>query len=73
MMSKRETRLLAIACTFIGIVVGFLLAPIKAGTSVSCGNNNRLVPPESHMEKRRERKHVTPEPLSQEDDLEEFI
>lgn len=41
-MSKRETRLLALACTFIGIVIGFLIAPIKAGTTVSCGNNNTL-------------------------------
>lgn len=37
-MSKRETCLLALACTFIGIVVGFMMAPIKAG--ISCGNNN---------------------------------
>lgn len=37
-MSKRETRLLALACTFIGIVIGFLMSPVKAG--ISCGNNN---------------------------------
>lgn len=41
-MSKSEARLLAIACTFIGIVIGFLIAPIKAGTTVSCGNNNTI-------------------------------
>ena len=37
-MPKRETCLLAVACTFIGIVIGFLISPIKAG--ISCGNNN---------------------------------
>lgn len=39
-MSKRETRLLALACTFIGIVIGFLMSPVKAG--ISCGNNNTV-------------------------------
>ncbi|HCR43001.1 MAG TPA: hypothetical protein DIV41_00325 [Ruminococcaceae bacterium] len=37
-MSKRETRLLALACTAVGIVIGFLISPVKRG--ISCGNNN---------------------------------
>ncbi|WP_411676406.1 hypothetical protein [Caproicibacter sp.] len=52
-MTKRETRLLALACTFIGIVIGFLLAPIKAGTTVSCGNNNTLEGPDAKRRKHR--------------------
>lgn len=39
-MTKREITLLAVACTFIGIVLGFLLAPIKARLSI--GNNNTI-------------------------------
>lgn len=44
-MSKREARLLAAACLFAGVAIGFLLAPIKAGLSVSCGNNNTVGEP----------------------------
>ena len=44
-MSGREICLLAVACTFAGIAAGFLLAPIKAGLTVSCGNNNTVRPP----------------------------
>lgn len=67
-MSKREARLLALACTFIGIVIGFMFAPIKKGMSVSCGNNNTMVSPEelSHTQKRLIRKHVAPVPVSKE-------
>jgi hypothetical protein len=39
-MTKREITLLAVACTFIGVVVGFLLAPIKKGQIIYCGNHN---------------------------------
>ena len=39
-MTKREIGLLALACTFIGIVMGFALAPIKKGQIIYCGNNN---------------------------------
>ena len=42
-MSKREVCLLAVACTFVGITIGFLLAPIKAGLSI--GNNNKVLAP----------------------------
>lgn len=38
-MTKREIGLLALACTFIGIVMGFALAPIKKGQIIYCGNN----------------------------------
>lgn len=51
-MTKRETRLLAIACTFIGIVIGFFIA-IKAGTTVSCGDNNTLEASDGKKRKRR--------------------
>lgn len=44
-MSKKEARLLAAACLFAGVAIGFLLAPIKAGLSVSCGNNNTVGSP----------------------------
>jgi hypothetical protein len=37
-MSKREISLLAIACTFIGIVLGFFLAPMKAGLTIASNN-----------------------------------
>lgn len=40
-MSKREAVLLALACTFIGIVMGFAWAPIKKGMVIYCGNNNK--------------------------------
>lgn len=50
-MSKRETRLLALACTFIGIVIGFFISPVKAG--ISCGNNNTVQVPEDGRKKRR--------------------
>lgn len=39
-MTKREIGLLALACTFIGIVMGFALALIKKGQIIYCGNNN---------------------------------
>ena len=39
-MTKKEGRLLALLCLFLGMVLGFLMAPIKAG--VSCGNNNTI-------------------------------
>ncbi|MCI1981696.1 MAG: hypothetical protein LKJ45_00865 [Oscillospiraceae bacterium] len=52
-MSKREVRLLALACTFFGIVLGFLLSPIKSGVSVTCGNNNHLAP--SHIDRKKKR------------------
>lgn len=56
-MSKKEARLLALACTFIGTVIGFLIAPIKAGTTVSCGNNNTIEKPAGRWKKRRLEKH----------------
>lgn len=37
-MSKREISLLTIACTFIGIVLGFFLAPMKAGLTIVSNN-----------------------------------
>lgn len=53
-MTKKEDRLLAFLCLFLGMVLGFLMAPIKAG--VSCGNNNTI---SQNMERRprRERKN----------------
>lgn len=53
-MTKKEGRLLALMCLFLGMVLGFLMAPIKAG--VSCGNNNRI---SQNIERRprRERKN----------------
>lgn len=52
-MKIREVRLLALAFTFIGIVIGFLIAPIKAGTTVSCGNNNTIEGTDRKWKKRR--------------------
>lgn len=54
-MSKQEARLLALACTFIGIVIGFLIAPIKAGTTVSCGNSNTITEPSHRKWKKQTR------------------
>lgn len=39
---KKEKLLLALACFFAGMVLGFYSAPIKKGISVSCGNNNTV-------------------------------
>ncbi len=39
---NRETLWLGLACFFAGMCLGFLMAPIKKGISVSCGNNNRI-------------------------------
>ena len=39
---KKEKILLGLACFFAGMTTGFLLAPIKKGVSVSCGNNNTI-------------------------------
>ena len=44
-MSKKEARLLAAACLFVGVAIGFLLAPIKAGLTISCGNDNTVEAP----------------------------
>ena len=53
-MTKKEGRLMAFLCLFLGMVLGFLMAPIKAG--VSCGNNNTI---SQNIERRprRERKN----------------
>jgi len=39
-MTNREIKLLAVACTFIGIVLGFLLSPMKTGVFFGNNNNN---------------------------------
>ena len=40
-MTKRESRLLAAMCLFLGIVLGFLFSPIKSGICI--GNSyNRI-------------------------------
>ncbi len=39
---KKEKLLLALACFFAGMVIGFYSAPIRKGISVSCGNNNNI-------------------------------
>jgi hypothetical protein len=38
-MTKRESRLLAALCLFLGIVLGFLLSPVKSGICVGNSNN----------------------------------
>lgn len=43
-MSKREDFLLAAACLSFGMVLGFLLSPVKKGVTVTCGNNNGVPP-----------------------------
>lgn len=37
-MDKHKNLLIASNCLFLGIVIGFFLAPIKNG--ISCGNNS---------------------------------
>lgn len=73
-MSKRETCLLALACTSIGIIIGFLCAPIKNGIRVTCGNHNTLANPKKHDRKQKRfiRKQARTVPFSQEDDTEIF-
>jgi hypothetical protein len=36
-MNKSESRILALCCLFLGIVIGFLISPIKKGIEI--GNN----------------------------------
>lgn len=43
-MLKHEKCLLAFAFLSFGMVLGFILAPIKKGVTVTCGNNNSLYP-----------------------------
>lgn len=38
-MTKRESRLLAAVCLFLGIVLGFLLSPVKSGISIGNSDN----------------------------------
>ncbi|MCI1966106.1 MAG: hypothetical protein LKJ17_08260 [Oscillospiraceae bacterium] len=64
-MTKKDARLLALACMFIGIVVGFLLAPIKAG--ISCCNHNTITTLEGKEQKNNLAKH----PAKREDHSEE--
>jgi len=45
-MTNREIKLLAVACTFIGIVLGFFLAPMKAGLTVA--SNNTITDKDKH-------------------------
>lgn len=39
---NREMLLLGLACFFAGVCMGFMMAPIKKGISVTAGNNNRI-------------------------------
>lgn len=41
-MTKKEAWLTKIAFLMTGIVIGFLLAPIKAGTYVTFGDSNQI-------------------------------
>lgn len=43
-MLKHEKFLLSFAFLSFGMVLGFILAPIKKGITVTCGNNNSLSP-----------------------------
>ena len=43
-MSMHERFLLSAACFSFGMVLGFLLSPIKKGVTVTCGNNNGMPP-----------------------------
>ncbi len=63
-MSKRENFLLAAACLSFGMVLGFALSPIKRGVTVSCGNNNTVLPHGMHPREKSAR--PTPEPLKEE-------
>lgn len=43
-MSKLTGFLLSLACLFIGIVAGFMMAPIKKGISIGNNSGNNFVP-----------------------------
>lgn len=38
-MTKRESCLLAAVCLLLGIVVGFLISPVKSGICIGNSNN----------------------------------
>jgi hypothetical protein len=38
-MTKRESRLLAAMCLLLGIVMGFLLSPVKSGICIGNSGN----------------------------------
>ena len=68
-MLKRENFLLAAACLSFGIVLGFLLSPIKKGITVTCGNNNGLYPHKGP--RRRGMPGHAPEPVPVSDGIQE--
>ena len=39
-MKKRDLWLLGADCVLLGIVIGFMKAPLTHGITISCGNNN---------------------------------
>lgn len=57
-MLKYEKFLLSFAFLSFGMVLGFILSPIKKGMTVSCGNNNVIYP---HGNSRRHGKNLPEE------------
>ena len=64
-MSKKEGRLLAFLCLFLGMVLGFMMAPMKAG--ISCGNNNTMYGDVSNGHHRRKKREISETPEDGED------
>lgn len=64
-MTKKEGRLLAFLCLFLGMVLGFMMAPMKAG--VTCGNNNTIYGDKIHKVLKRGRRG-NPEALEDEEE-----
>jgi hypothetical protein len=66
-MTKKEGRLLALVGLFLGMVLGFLMAPIKAG--VSCGNNHTIYGNAPHHRRKDREIPETPETPEDGEDL----
>ena len=64
-MTKKEGRLLALLCLFLGMVLGFLMAPMKAG--VSFGNNNTVYGNGADGHHHRKNRKITETPEDGED------
>lgn len=39
-IKKRDLWLLGLDCVLLGVVIGFIKAPLTHGVTISCGNNN---------------------------------
>ncbi len=70
-MPKHEKFLIGFAFLSFGMVLGFILAPIKKGVTVSCGNNNTMLPHGGHGCRGRRQAEARPGPVPVSDEVSE--